>query len=204
MWRVEALASDAQFAKLQEEMKMKALSTTVLVGSALLLAGNIASAQIKAIPGESTSVSATVVAIEQSSRTLTLKNEDGTYEEMQVPTEVTRFSALKVGDKITAHYYDNLVVRLKKPGEAAMDVDTAALTPTSGKRPGATAATQRTVTVTVTAIDPKVPSITVKGPNGWLYSRKVVDKKALAQVKVGDQLDVTWTEALLISVEPAK
>jgi hypothetical protein len=32
----------------------------------------------------------------------------------------------------------------------------------------------------------------------------VDDKKALAKLKVGDQLDMTWTEAALISVEPAK
>jgi hypothetical protein len=117
---------------------------------------------------------------------------------------MTRFSSLKVGDKITARYYDNVVVRLKKPGEAAIDVDAAALTPTATQKAGATAATQRTITATITAIDPKVPSITVKGPNGWTYSRKVVDKKALGQVKVGDKLDITWTNAMLISVDPAK
>ena len=70
--------------------------------------------------------------------------------------------------------------------------------------PAATAASQRTLTVSVEAIDPKVPSITVKGPNGWTYSRKVDGPKALAQVKVGDKLDITWTEAVLISVDPAK
>jgi hypothetical protein len=32
----------------------------------------------------------------------------------------------------------------------------------------------------------------------------VADKKALASVKVRDQLDITWTEAVLISADPAK
>jgi hypothetical protein len=58
--------------------------------------------------------------------------------------------------------------------------------------------------VTITAVDPKVRSITVKGPNGYNYSRKVEDKKAFDQLKVGDQLDLTWTEAMLISVDPPK
>jgi hypothetical protein len=34
-----------------------------------------------------------------------------------------RFSELKVGDKITARYYENVVIRMKKPNEPAVDVD---------------------------------------------------------------------------------
>ena len=88
-----------------------------------------------------------------------------------------RFDELKVGDKITARYYENVVVRLKKPGEAAVDVDSAALTRGQGKTPAGTLAAQRTITVTITAMDPKARAVTVKGPNGYNYSRKVADKK---------------------------
>jgi ribosomal 50S subunit-recycling heat shock protein len=180
---------------------MRTFSTIVL---AMLVTGSAVRAQVKTIPGESVSASARIEAIEQRTRTLTIKNDDGTYETLQVPQEVKRFSELKVGDRITVRFYDNVVVRLKKPGEAAIEVEHEALTRGSGKSPSGTAASQLTVTVSVVAIDPKVPSITVKGPNGWTYSRKVEDRKALAQVKVGDTLDITWTEAVLISVDPAK
>ena len=183
---------------------MRTLSTAVLAGSALLFATGAVYAQTKTIEGESATMTATIVAIEASTRTVTIKDDAGLYETIVAPAEMKRFSELKVGDKITARYYENLVVRLKKPGEAAVDVDSAALTAGKGKRPAGTAATQRTITATVTAIDPKVPSITVTGPNGWKYSRKVTDKKALAQLKVGDKLDLTWTDALMISIESAK
>ena len=113
-----------------------------------------------------------------------------------------RFSELKVGDKITARYYENVVVRLKRPGEAAVDVDSAQLNRNEEGRPAVTAPTQRTITVTVTAMDPKTSTVTVNGPNGYVYSRKVADKKAFNQLKVGDKLDMTWTEALLISSSP--
>jgi hypothetical protein len=181
---------------------MKAITTLVL--AAALLSARPAVAQTKTLVGETVTATATIEAIEAKSRTLTIKNQDGTYESMIVPAEVTRFPQLKVGDKITVRYYDNVVLRLKKEGQPAVDVQHDTLTPGSGAKPGATAASQRTITATITAIDPKIPSITLKGPNGWTYSRKVDDKKALAQVKVGDKLDITWTEALLISVEPAK
>jgi hypothetical protein len=64
-------------------------------------------------------------------------------------------------------------------------------------------ARQVTVTVNITAIDPKVPSITVKGPKGNVYSMRVQDPKRLEGVAVGDSVEVTYTEALLLTVEKA-
>ena len=46
--------------------------------------------------------------------------------------------------------------------------------------------------------------IRFKGPNGWAYSSKVQDKDALSKVKVGDKVDITWTEALLVSMDAPK
>ena len=56
----------------------------------------------------------------------------------------------------------------------------------------------------ITAIDTNVPSITFKGPNGWNYTSRVQDTAALAKVKVGDRVDIVWTEAKLVSLEPGK
>ena len=70
--------------------------------------------------------------------------------------------------------------------------------------PGGTRAKQVTITATITAIDPTTPSITFTGPNGWKYSSKVQDTEALAKVKVGDKVDIVWTEAMLVSVERGK
>ena len=36
---------------------------------------------------------------------------------------------------------------------------------------------------------------------GRKYTSKVEDTKALAQVKVGDKVDIVWTEALLVSID---
>ena len=58
--------------------------------------------------------------------------------------------------------------------------------------------------IDVTAIDQALPSITFTGPNGWNYSTRVEDKAALAKVKVGDKVDITWTEALVLSLDPAQ
>jgi len=53
-------------------------------------------------------------------------------------------------------------------------------------------------------VEEQAHTVTVKGPNGYTYSRKVADKKTFDTLKVGDRLDMTWTDALLISVDPPK
>jgi Cu/Ag efflux protein CusF len=168
--------------------------------------GGSAGAQVKTLTGETEVVTATVEAIDQSTRKVTLKEPDGTYTMVTAPPEMKRFSELKVGDKITARYYENIVIRLKAPGEKDVDTDSDAATRGTGARPGGTVAAQRTITATITQLDPKVPSITFTGPNGWSYSSRVEDKKALAKVKVGDKVDITWTAAALVSIDdvPAK
>ena len=161
-------------------------------------------AQVKVIPGESETVTAVVESIDHATRTLTLKAPDGTYETIVAPASVERFDAIKVGDTLTATYYDNIVLRVKKPGEKDVDTASEALTKTPGVRPGVTAAKQRVITATITAIDMNVPSITFSGPNNWKYSSKVQDINALKTVKVGDKLDITWTEAVLVGFTSTK
>ncbi len=182
---------------------MKRLFGTLAVLGVVLLLAAPASAQIKTLTGETITKTATIEAINVGTRELTVKGPDGNYVTFVASPEVKRFDALKVGDTITAKYYENLVIRLKLPGEKDVDTSTAGAAPAAGARPGATVAEQRTITVTITQIDPKVPSITFKGPNNWTYSSRVEDKKALAKVKVGDKLDLTWTQAVLVSVEAA-
>jgi hypothetical protein len=185
---------------------MKALTTTSTAGvlaAALSVAASPLAAQTKTITGETRTLTATVEAIEKANREVTVKKADGTYEVFYVPTEIKRFDTLKIGDKVSAKYYENMVVSVKPAG--SKDVDT-----TSGgivraeNAPAGTVSHQRAITATITAIDPKVPSITFTGPNGWKYSTRVKDTDALAKVKVGDKVDITWTEAMILSLEEGK
>jgi Cu/Ag efflux protein CusF len=155
----------------------------------------------KTITGETSVSTATVEAIEKSTRQVTLKDDDGTYEVLYVPSSVKRFDSLKVGDKVKARYYENVVFRLKAPGEKDVDTSTGGVTPAGGEKPKGTIASQRSITATITKIDPNVPSITFTGPNGWTYSSRVQDKKALAKVKEGDKVDITWTNAAIVSFD---
>ena len=178
--------------------------TSIVVSALVLSTAAVMAAQTKTIPGEMTTVTATVQAVELQTRTLTLKKSDGTFVTLVVPTSYERFPGIKVGDVLTARYYDNVVFRKLNPGEKPVDSESGAITKGEGNRPSGTAAVQRTITTKITVIDEKIPSITFTGPNGWVYSSKVQDRNLLKTVKVGDQVNVTWTEAVSITVAPPK
>jgi Cu/Ag efflux protein CusF len=60
-----------------------------------------------------------------------------------------------------------------------------------------------TAVVTIEAIDAKVPSVTVKAADGRRMSFKVENAKNLEGYKAGDQVEVTYTQALAVSVTSA-
>lgn len=174
---------------------------TQLGVAVLLLAPFVADAQVsKTIPGETRTMNATVEAIEASTRAVTVKKENGEYEVLYCPSTMKRCDTLKIGDKIKARYYETVVLRLKQPNEKDQNTSTLGSVKAESGDAG-TVSHQRTITATVAAIDPKVPSISFTGPQGWKYSSRVQDKAALAKLKVGDKIDITWTEAALVSLE---
>jgi hypothetical protein len=180
------------------------LSVIALMAFGQMLSVGLAAAQSKTLPGDTRTVTGTVEAIDVAGRTL-LINTGKEYEEIDVPPEVKNFPAnVKVGDKLSLRYYDNVVLVLKKPGEPDTNkYSGTVVTPGTPGRTG-TVARQQTQTVTITAIDLEAPSITFTGPGNRTFSSRVEDAKALAQLKVGDRIDITWTTAVLASLEPAK
>ena len=157
--------------------------------------------EVKTLTPQMRTETGTIEAIEAASRTVTLKKADGTYVTTVAGPEIKRFDEVKIGDKVTAKYYENVIVRVKKPGEPDVDSKAAGTTGAGQATPGGTKAKQRTITATVTAMDPAVPSMTFTGPNGWKYTSRIQDTAAAAQVKVGDKVDIVWTEAMLVSID---
>ena len=148
---------------------------------------------------------ATVQAIDSTHRIVTLRTADGEEDSFQVGPEVERFNQLKVGDKINITYIQSLVVSVQKPGTAAKpSAASAAMVSAPGTKPGATMSAQLTTTVTVKAINAAVPSITVLTDDGRTVTRMIEDKKNLEGIKVGDKLDLTYTEAVVMTAEAAK
>jgi Cu/Ag efflux protein CusF len=146
---------------------------------------------------------ATIVAIDATNRMISLKGEDGTVETIYAGPEVQRFKELKVGDKVTFKYYESVVFAIQQPGAKPPAEAPPSLVRGTGPRPGGTLSQQMTAVVTVTAIDMAVPSVSIKTEKGELMSFKVEDKSNLKGVKVGDKVQITYTQALAVSVGDA-
>ena len=173
--------------------------TTMLSAFAVLWALALPGwAQVKELPTQTITIAGTIETIDQSKRAMNIKTADGKFVAVNVPESVKRFNELKVGDAVKATYNNNVMVRLKPPGEAAVDtIDTGyANGPTTGAQ-----VMIRRMTASIVGIDRGASSISFEGPNGWKYSRRVVDPTVFDQVKVGDKVDIIWSTDLTVSVE---
>jgi hypothetical protein len=193
---------DRQFRMNPKEAGMKRVYA-LLSASGLVLALSLPSwaQEVKQLPTQTVTLSGTVATIDHAKRVVNIKTSDGKFETIDVPAGAKRFDELKVGDKVSLTYNNNVSARLKPPGEAA--VDTGSTTTTAGQqaRPGGTASVQRTMTATVDAIDKNASAITFVGPNGWKYSRHIVDPTVFDKVKVGDKVDITWNTDVTVAVQ---
>ena len=122
-----------------------------------------------------------------SARLVTLKDAQGETETIYAGPEVERFNALKVGQKVTFRYYESLVYAIQPPGSKPA-TGGAGVTRTPGDKPGGTIAQQMTATVTINAVDVKVPAVTITAEDGRKMSLKVENPKNLEGVKVGDRV----------------
>jgi len=147
----------------------------------------------------------TVEAVDYTARTVRVRGSQGNVTTLDVPRSATRFEQVKVGDTITIEYFDKVIIRPKPPGEAVVDrYIEPTTTPTPGALPGATVARSRVATVTIVSWDPATKIVNFTGPTGAAYSRRLLDTadpSILAGLKAGDRVDVTWTEALRVSVQ---
>jgi len=179
------------------------MKKTLAVLAAVVALPLAAQAQKPVTQTDAVELTTKIEAIDHTSRMVTLKDKDGAMETIYCGPEVKRFDELKVGDTVTFRYYESIAYAIRKPGQAGAPATTGEpkVVRSQGPRPGGTVSQQETATVTVRAIDLKVPSITVLTEDGRTASFKVEDVKNLNNVKVGDKVEVTYTEAFIISVK---
>jgi hypothetical protein len=160
-----------------------------------------------AVAGKLT-VSATVVAIDAATRTATLKGAKGMIVDVVVPPEAKNFGDIKVGDLVTVDYVRALTLQLKPAGGIRSSSSEAATAPApAGAVAGGAVAKQVVIMANVTAINAKEGYVTLRGPKGNSVDLSV-DPSQLKLVKVGDQVEAVYTEAVAITVDhmpkPAK
>jgi hypothetical protein len=189
---------------------MRVMAALGIVGVMLAAATGLMAAETKS--GQASvkkervvTLTATVEAIDVGQRLVTLKGPQGNVVTVTVDERVKNLPQVQVGDQVTVKYYEAIALRVLAPGEAPSAGATGAVaTAPTGQKPAGVGAREVTVTATVEAIDQKASTVTFKGPQGKSVTVKAQDPNNLKKVKVGDKVEITYTEALGISVEKAK
>jgi len=163
----------------------------------------IASAQGTVARAGNVSKTATITAINPSTRVVTLKDEKGHVEDVQCGPDIKRFNELKVGDVVTFSYHAAVVYDIAKAG-APTPAAGADIVRGQGVKPSGAVTQQSKATVTIESVDPAASSITVRTADGHSMTAHVEDKKKLDGLKAGDNVELTFTEALMVTVDAPK
>ncbi|HQR54605.1 MAG TPA: hypothetical protein PLW72_01385 [Burkholderiaceae bacterium] len=180
---------------------------SIAAGAAVAQTGS--AAVVKTEPGkvtvaEAVQITASVEALDKAKRLVTLKGPEGNTFVVQAGPEVKNFDQIKVGDLVVARYIEALTLELKPGGgqirERIERENAVAAKP--GQAPGAAAGRQVTVIADVMAVDTAKQKVRLRGPQRTI-DLKVRDPNQLKLIKVGDQVEATFTEAVALAVEPA-
>jgi len=159
----------------------------------------------KAAAVRTVKVSAQVVAIDAASRVVTLKGPKGNVVDIVAGDEVRNFAQIQVGDLVVARYVQALTLELKKTkaGVRQSRESEAAVRAQPGERPAGAIGRQVTILADVVGVNRKTKTISLKGPKGNVVTLDVHNPDQFKVVKVGDQVEAIYTEAVAVSVEPA-
>jgi hypothetical protein len=148
---------------------------------------------------------ATVQKVDLKTRHVTVKRPDGTTFVIVAGPDVRNLEQVKKGDVVRIEYRLSVAYAVKKAGQAGpgvtMSSDVTRARP--GEKPGGSLTDTVTVRMTITAIDKPASEVTLFGPHGRQTVVKVKDPSKLDAVRVGDTVDITYTEALAVAVEKA-
>jgi len=164
----------------------------------------VASEPGKAAVVAAAELSAQVVSIDKKTRTLSLKGPKGNVMDVAVSNEVKNFGKIKVGDLVVVRYMQSLALELQpvKTGAGGISVTEGAGKAEPSKRPAVGAVREIQAIAKVTAIDENAKTISLTGPRGNTVTLDVQNPEHFKVVKMGDEVLVTYTEAVAISVEP--
>ena len=189
------------------------ISMAMLAGSALFFLTACDTIMPKSEPKpmtpieETVEVSATVERVDPVKRLLSLKSETGESLTVQVDPAVRNLPQVKVGDRVVARYREAIGASISKAPAGSPSVDLTTKTAQPGQRPSGEATSTTNIPVTITAVDVQHHLVNFTGQDGLVRAITVETPQAkefIKQLKPADTVLFTYTEAVAVSVEPAK
>ena len=160
---------------------------------------------------QTTTLNAVVETVDPVTRQILLRGDGGSQQgalvTMVVSPAVRRLNEIHSGDHVIATYYQALaaqVASVTSPAAPAF-AGVAVSANDTAERPGGEITRVRQGRVTITAVDPGAGTVSFVGPDG--VARTVAPKNPdvqafIRRLRVGDQVDMVYEEALAISIQP--
>ncbi|MCD6533010.1 MAG: hypothetical protein J7L25_02885 [Deltaproteobacteria bacterium] len=147
-------------------------------------------------------IEAIVEAVDYEKRTVTLKGPDGTSVTVEVQDYVKNFDQVDVGDLLSVEYIESIKVEAFAPGKVKTAAETVMVEGKAqpGEKPSEVVVQEVAVLTTIEAIDKENQQVTLKNAQGQSKTVQVRNPDNLDKVEVGDQVLITYTAALGISV----
>ncbi len=181
---------------------------TVLLAATLLSPGIALAAHHEAAEGavvvaEKINLKGKVLSVDAATRTVVVEGERGRRVEIQAPKDSPNFDQIQVGDPVSATYFESIAIAIAsvagaQPGVSeTVDVSTAP----KGATPGGIIAERIELRAVVKAVDTDTRKVTLDVPGGGEQTLKVAIDIDVEKIKVGQQVSVTLTRALAISID---
>lgn len=152
------------------------------------------------VQGQVVTAEATIEKIDEAHGLITLKGPQGKTFDVKAGPDVD-LKRLHKGDRVTATYYEEVAVAIDPATKAAPKMVEKTVVR------GGVAERQATVTARIVSVDAKNNVVVIATPDGNTQTLKVDDpalQSKLSQLKPGEHFDVTYTQALAVSVVPHK
>jgi hypothetical protein len=157
---------------------------------------------------ESVELTATVESIDQATRTLVLRGESGERAVVVAGPDVRNLTQVEAGDTVHLTYFIGLAAAVKPKGSATspplegVAVDRAP----PGARPAGAIGRTLVSTVKIDSVDTSFHTVTFTRADGITRTVGIDDpeaRKFIRTLRPGDAVEVTYSEATAVRVEPA-
>ena len=167
-------------------------------------AGAVATAPGQAGAVAVVSAQGVIEAVDPKTREVKIKLANGETRTIVASEEVRNFNQIKVGDKLNVKYMEAATIELKKGGKAVVArSETSSMERAKpGEKPGGIAKKEVTMVADVVGVDEKAKKVSIKNDKGEVVPVEVRDPEQLKLIKKGDQVEVTYVQAVAISLEP--
>jgi len=194
---------------------MKKTRISVLIATALITAPLAAIAQNapqavvaaasvpgKAAVGEAVQIQGKVKSISKANRSVIVSGPQGKAVLFNLGDDVRNIEQIRVGDLVTLTYAQALALELHKVANNGIrervESEQSVRTPLGDKPAGAIQKTVRIV-ANVVAINPKAQTVTLRGAKRTV-ELAVNDPAMLKEIQVGNQVEATYVEAVVLEV----